>query len=312
MKEGLVTVVITAYNSEKFIEKAIDSVFGQTYKNIELIVVDDHSTDRTLEIVKQYGDRLIIKTQEHGGLPAISRNTGIENIKGEFVAYLDHDDHWLPDKIESGIIAFKKFPEAGFLFSDLNRFEHKTGKFYAFTSTQIYPSILQFTRGKFYENVKAFQIDKKEMFELLLQGYPLFPSTMMMKSSLIEQVGEWSTIDFSEDYDYGLRCAFITDFIYVDDQLSNIGRHETNRSYELLLQDERDIGVMTHHQSLPRYNKKEKEIIQYYNAKKMCGLGYSLLKQGENKAARRWYLKAAKHKKLRLHAFLRYLSSYFR
>jgi glycosyltransferase involved in cell wall biosynthesis len=95
----LVSVVIPAYNRAGIIGETIENVFEQTYSNIELIVVDDGSTDDTVQILKSYGDRIRWAVQQNAG-PAAARNRGIAMAKGEIVAFQDSDDAWDPSKIE--------------------------------------------------------------------------------------------------------------------------------------------------------------------------------------------------------------------
>ena len=100
MKNELITVIINVYNGEKFINKCIDSVINQTYKNLEIIIVNDGSTDKTLSIIKKYKDKRIkIITTKNQGL-SLSRNTGIDNAKGEYLYFVDADDFIEPDTIE--------------------------------------------------------------------------------------------------------------------------------------------------------------------------------------------------------------------
>lgn len=97
--EPLVSVCIGVYNREKYIRECLDSVFAQTYRNLEVIVVDDASTDRTVEVIQSYGDRVrLIQREVNSGLPAVPRNQGIRLARGEYIAFLDSDDRWLPDK----------------------------------------------------------------------------------------------------------------------------------------------------------------------------------------------------------------------
>ncbi|MDC9721962.1 MAG: glycosyltransferase family 2 protein [Urechidicola sp.] len=96
MEEALITVIIPAYNSEKFIRRAIDSVLNQLYKNIEIIVIDDGSTDNTAKIIKSYADKVKYIYQENKGV-ASARNKGIINSNGTYIAFLDADDYVLPN-----------------------------------------------------------------------------------------------------------------------------------------------------------------------------------------------------------------------
>lgn len=104
MKESLVSVVIPTYNREESIAAAINSVTSQTYPKIELLVVDDNSSDNTEEVVTSIDDERIeyLKHDENNGAGA-ARNTGIEHAKGKYIAFLDSDDLWLPGKLEKQI-----------------------------------------------------------------------------------------------------------------------------------------------------------------------------------------------------------------
>jgi len=98
----IVSVIIPTYNSHKTIERAIKSVLNQKGINelfkIELLICDDYSTDDTVEIVKQYPCKIFVNDKNSGG-PNWGRNTGIKNATGDYLAFLDHDDEWLSDKI---------------------------------------------------------------------------------------------------------------------------------------------------------------------------------------------------------------------
>lgn len=102
----LVSVVIPAYNSAEFIGEAIESVLKQTYKNVEIIVVDDGSTDATVDIVKQYRGVNLLQQKNQGS--AVARNLAIENAKGSYIAFLDSDDVWWTGKLELQLEAMSK------------------------------------------------------------------------------------------------------------------------------------------------------------------------------------------------------------
>lgn len=104
-----VSVVIPCYNAEKYLRQAIDSVFAQTYSNLELIVVNDGSTDKSGAILASYGDRIRVIHQQNQGLSA-ARNVGIASALGEYVAFLDADDYWQPDKLRQQIAVMEANP----------------------------------------------------------------------------------------------------------------------------------------------------------------------------------------------------------
>ena len=101
---GMVSIIMPNYNSEKYIEETIKSVLAQTYNNWELLFVDDLSTDNSLELVHAFDDdRIKVFTSDKNGGAAIARNKAIENARGRWIAFLDSDDLWLPDKLEKQI-----------------------------------------------------------------------------------------------------------------------------------------------------------------------------------------------------------------
>ena len=102
-----ISVIIPTYNRSNTIEKCLDSVFNQTYKVNEIIVVDDCSTDNTIDILNLYKDQItILQTVNNSGAQS-ARNIGIKAAKSEWIAFLDSDDEWLSDKIEKQISALK-------------------------------------------------------------------------------------------------------------------------------------------------------------------------------------------------------------
>ncbi|MFO1456183.1 MAG: glycosyltransferase family 2 protein [Steroidobacteraceae bacterium] len=107
-----VSVVIPTYNYGRFIARAIDSALGQTATPAEVIVVDDGSTDDTDEVLARYAGRIRVLRQANRGVSA-ARNAGIDSASGDFVAFLDSDDLWLPTKLERQIELFERYPASG-------------------------------------------------------------------------------------------------------------------------------------------------------------------------------------------------------
>lgn len=115
MVDGLVSIIMPSWNTGNFIAESIQSVINQTYKNWELIIVDDCSTDNTDEVVKSFKDKRIryLKNEKNSGA-AITRNRAISEAKGEWIAFLDSDDLWLDEKLEKQL---KFMGEHGYVFS---------------------------------------------------------------------------------------------------------------------------------------------------------------------------------------------------
>jgi glycosyltransferase involved in cell wall biosynthesis len=112
-----VSVIIPIYRVEQYIAATVESVLAQTYKNLEIIIVDDESPDKSQEICQQFTDsRIKIIHQKNRGL-AGARNTGIRHAQGDYIAFLDGDDIWLPHKLEKHLEHLEKFLEVGISFS---------------------------------------------------------------------------------------------------------------------------------------------------------------------------------------------------
>lgn len=115
-----VSVIIPVYNDEQHIAQAIESVMAQSYKDLEIIVVDDASTDGTPYFVQGYGEKVWYHRLAKNQGVAVARNTGLEFATGRYVAFLDSDDVWLPSKIEKQL-AFILLNKAGFCFTAVER-----------------------------------------------------------------------------------------------------------------------------------------------------------------------------------------------
>lgn len=107
-----ISVVIPTYNNERWLSRAIDSVLAQSRSADEILVVDDGSTDRTPEVAAAYGSKIRYLRQENAGA-SVARNTGIQAASGEWIAFLDADDEWLPNKLQLQIEHLQRHPDLG-------------------------------------------------------------------------------------------------------------------------------------------------------------------------------------------------------
>lgn len=179
-KHPLVSVITPTYNSARFIHNTIESVQRQTYVNWEMIIVDDCSQDHTIEIVKQYVSRdsriRLIRFKENRG-PAVARNVAIEHAKGRYLAFLDGDDQWMPEKLEKQL-----------------RFMQDSQIAFSFTK---YMKITE--DGK--ETNSIINIPEKVNYKQLLKHNVIGCLTVMLD---VEMIGEVKMIDIRSRQDFAL------------------------------------------------------------------------------------------------------------
>ena len=123
----LVSVVIPAYNGREMISLTIESILAQTWPAVEILVVDDGSSDGTPDVVRGFGDRIRFFEQKNSGTAA-ARNLGLKNATGEFFAVLDQDDLWLPHKLERQIPRFYEDPKIGLVYATIEFFHMHSGE----------------------------------------------------------------------------------------------------------------------------------------------------------------------------------------
>ncbi|HAX77744.1 MAG TPA: glycosyl transferase family A [Cyanobacteria bacterium UBA11372] len=191
----MISVIIPVYNGEQTIRETINSVLNQTFSDFELIVINDGSQDSTLEIVSSIPDsRIKIFSYPNSG-QAISRNRGIERASGEFIAFLDADDLWKPNKLEAQLKALEANPQAAVAYSWTD-FIDKDGQFLG-TGTRINYS------GNVYE-------------KLLVRNFLEHGSNpLIRRQALIEVGGFDGSLTPAEDWDLYLRLACHYQFIAV-------------------------------------------------------------------------------------------------
>ena len=117
-----VSIIIPNYNYAKYLRKCIDSVLNQTYANIELIIVDDGSTDNSREVIESYVDHRIIKIYQENQGVSVARNNGIQIANGSYLAFLDSDDYWSPNKIEENLLLLQT-GEYQIVYSGVRKFD---------------------------------------------------------------------------------------------------------------------------------------------------------------------------------------------
>ncbi|MEW5908855.1 MAG: glycosyltransferase [Thermodesulfobacteriota bacterium] len=193
----LVSVVIPTYNRGWILREAIESVLSQDFKDFELIVVDDGSTDNTSDILSEYGDRIRVLFQRNSGVSA-ARNTGIKKGAGTYIAFLDSDDLWLPKKLSKQVDFFIKTPGARVC---------QTEEIWIRDGIRVNPK---------KKHKKSSGMFFNESLHLCLVS----PSAVMIHRSIFDQIGLFDeTLPACEDYDLWLRILSCCPVYLIDDPL---------------------------------------------------------------------------------------------
>jgi glycosyltransferase involved in cell wall biosynthesis len=197
----LVSVVIPAYNCAAFIGEALESIYRQTYKHWEIIVVDDGSTDATSSALAPHLGRIRYIAQENGGTAA-ARNAGLRRAQGELIAFLDNDDVWLPDKLELQVRVMQAWPECGLVFTDGKQFTEAGVRQESVISRRL--DAWLDAHGTHDPLVaKGWMVR-----ELLFSNEIASASSVMVRRESLERVGGFDEeIAIADDYDLWLRVA---------------------------------------------------------------------------------------------------------
>ncbi|MEO9127190.1 MAG: glycosyltransferase, partial [Microcoleus sp.] len=183
-----VSVIIPAYNGDRYIVQAVESAIGQTFTDWEIIVVDDGSTDATHRVLQPYFDRIRYVYQENRGVAA-ARNRGIQESQGKFIAFLDQDDFFLPDKLAAQIALFCQQPSLGIVNSGWR---------------------LVNQQGDTISDITPWLYFPKLDLETWIVQMPVLPSAMMFSRQWLELAGGFnSEFDSVDDSDLVLRLAVL-------------------------------------------------------------------------------------------------------
>lgn len=242
---GLVSTIIPVFNRPEMLKKAVESVIGQTYRPVEIIIVDDGSTDATPAVCREYArkhpDMIRVVPKIHEGKAGLSREAGRLIASGEFIQYLDSDDILAPDKFRVMVGELKKNPDCGIAYCYTRRYNEResprdvpcrrTGETFA----RMYPDFL---RERFWHTV-----------------------TPIFRREVCERAGPWSDLGSEEDWEYESRIAkqgvklclckeFLADVIDHDyERMAGKKQHdlvslqEKLKAYKLIYRHARDFGI---------------------------------------------------------------------
>ncbi len=233
-----VSIIIPTYNHGHYLNRALQSVFDQTYNNWEIIVIDNHSTDETSKVVaKFFGPRTTYLRINNSGIIAKSRNMGIKAAKGEWIAFLDSDDWWAPEKLQ--VFHNHVSEKVDLIYHDMEIIRNERRFF-----------------GR--KKIKTGQVKKPVFVNLLVGGNVIGNSSVVVRKSLLDLIGgidESKEIVAAEDYNTWLRIAQITDqFVYLPQNLGYYFIHNQSISQK----DMSSVGRQAVSQFIPLLDAGER------------------------------------------------------
>lgn len=279
-----VSVIIPTHNRSELLRVAIQSVLNQTFEDFEIVVVDDASNDDTEDVVKGIGDNRIeyIRHETNRGEGG-TRNTGVKNSKGEYIAFLDDDDEWLPAKLQKQVaILDHSSKEVGGVYCGWINFDGTTGR--------ILCRKLASKRGN--------------IFPELLYEFNILPSSLMFRKACFEKVGWFDeSISSGLDHDMWLRIAKEFQIECIEEVLAKYRIHEKR------LQNNWDLLIAGNEEFFEKWDEWLKLNPKSYS-KKYYGLGILCCLTGNLKKGRAVYQRSIAIYPYRIKPYLTFLLSY--
>lgn len=289
-----VSVVIPTHNRSKLVKRAIDSVLRQTYQNFEIIVVSDGSTDDTDFVLKEISKndpRVKFIAYENAKGANYARNIGIKEAAGDFVAFLDDDDEWMPEKLELQMNKFKENELLGLVYTGVE--------------------VIYYTNKKI---INYYSIPKKTgnlSRDILISNCIGTTSSVVMKKSLFSKIGLFDeNLKARQDYDLWIRACQITEVGAVNKPLVRYYNSTTTKQISDDVQKYEDALMYLKRKYEKYYNNLDESLLRRHKQANYMLLALKCLRNGNPKIARRYILKHFKLKPSFRTLFL-YLLSYF-
>jgi glycosyltransferase involved in cell wall biosynthesis len=247
MTHPLVSVAIPAYNASRYIAETLDSLLSQRYPHVEVIVVDDGSTDNTAEALRPYMECIVYHRQSNAGLGA-ARNAGMRLARGEFIAWCDADDICETDRLLTQVAYLAHNPAAVAVGSNFAAFDGESRVFDPAHAKSYYSELAQHGLAGIFPNCEDFdgrtvewiapplaqtcKVYWGDAWQRLLLGNFMHPPTMMMRAKVREQVG-WLQEDLrkTEDWEYITRIARCGAIAFIDAPLLRYRCHPGQMSF---------------------------------------------------------------------------------
>jgi len=269
----LISIIIPTYNYGEYLPVALESCLQQTYKNLEIIVVDDGSTDNTREIIERYGDRIVYIFQENAGVSA-ARNRGIESANGDFIGFLDADDYFTEDAMSVRLDILFKNTHIGAVITETYSKKGRDG------SLSCQPGFKSDkSSGKFYE-------------DLILGRLPFATCAVLAKGSIAKQFRFPVGLSNGEDVVYFCKIFFSATAYYTQRPTAVTLWHQDSLRHnieELKRQDTALVGAILND---PFYGGALEYLRKDFVSRRCLELFRKLYLAGEKRAARAYFVKA--------------------
>lgn len=221
--EPRVSVIIPVFNREAFIGRAVESLLAQTFRDYEIIVVDDGSTDGTQHVLNSFGDKLKVFSQSNRG-PYTARNLGLQHARGEYIAFLDSDDTWLPERLTEQVPLLSSDPGLGLVFGDGQIIHGRGRKLRTFF--------------KYYNKpVRGW------VFPQLICANFIPQSSVLVRRKCFEELGPFLEIPLAADYHKWLQIALCYRIEFVNEIIFTYTLHEDNISLDRVKRYQMSLGI---------------------------------------------------------------------
>lgn len=205
-----VSIIMPVYNCESYVSDSVNSVLNQSERDLEIIVIDDGSSDGSAERLKMLAaadQRISLLSRPSPGGPALARNLGIRHATGSYISFLDADDLYRPEKIARVIEVFERFPETEIVFHDYERFEAGTQQKESFFDTS---NFLRLAAGCLAQKAPAVYLCDRNLYQFAsITLNPFHTSSMVIRRQLLNSASEWFRQDMltGEDLEFWLRLV---------------------------------------------------------------------------------------------------------
>lgn len=291
-EKPLVSVIIPTYNYACYVIKAIQSCFEQTYDKIEVIVVDDGSTDETSTVLAEFGKNIKVIYQDNQGV-SVARNTGLKHVEGDFITFLDADDYFTKDSIEVRINILLKTPDVGIVVSD--KYIQRPGQ----------------QDLSYNPNFRKDKISDKFYKDLLLKKLPFATGAALIRAELAKQFQFPVNITHGEDIAYFVKIFFAAKGYYLAKPTTVTFRHPGSSRYNFDKIKKQEMALVQTIFNDPYFHGALEPLRKEFTANRFLSFARTLYLAGDKKTARKYYLSAINTKPAKL-LKLRYLTKFIR